>query len=144
MALSETLASCLMLAAYTYQVPAAVLVGIYRVEGGKVGQQVKNTNDTYELGPMQINTLWMKELAKHWNVPESTAKRLVRDDPCTNMGVAAWILRQHLQETKSLSTAIAYYHSRTPFRGQAYRKKVLNAMKKDGLLTPPSTQLAER
>jgi len=97
---------------------------------------------------MQINTIWMKELASHWNVPESTAKRLVRDDACTNMGVAAWILRQHLQETKSLSQAIAHYHSRTPFRGQSYRKKVLTAMKRDGLLTDtqsrPTTKLAGR
>lgn len=148
MALTQTLASCLMLAAHNYQVPAAVLVGIYRVEGGKVGQQVGNTNGSFDLGPMQINTIWMKELAGHWNVPESTAKRLVRDDACTNMGVAAWILRQHLQETKSLSQAIAHYHSRTPFRGQSYRKKVLTAMKKDGLLTDakasPPTRVSQR
>lgn len=147
MAIAQALASCLMLAAYNYQVPAAVLVGIYKVEGGKVGQEVRNTNGSYDLGPMQINTIWMKELSGHWNVPESTAKRLVRDDACTNMGVAAWILRRHLQETGSLAKAIAHYHSRTAFRGHSYRKKVITAMQKNGLLKPASAsspQLAGR
>lgn len=148
MALTQALASCLMLAAYNYQVPAAVLLGIYKVEGGQVGQQVLNSNGSYDLGPMQINTIWMRELSSYWKVPENTAKRLVRDDACTNMGVAAWILRQHLQETGSLSVAIAHYHSRTPFHGSKYRNKVITAMRRDGLLTPsapPSTtKLAER
>ncbi len=147
MVLTQTLASCLMLAAYNYQVPAAVLLGIYKVEGGKVGQQVGNTNGSYDLGPMQINTIWMRELSNYWKVPESTAKRLVRDDACTNMGVAAWILRRHLQETGNLATAIAHYHSRTPFHGSKYRKKVITAMQQSGLLTPAppkTTQLAGR
>lgn len=136
MPLAQTLASCLMLAAYNYQVPAAVLVGIYKVEGGNVGQQVMNTNGSFDLGPMQINTIWMKELSSYWKVPESTAKRLVRDDACTNMGVAAWILRRHLEETGSLAKAIAHYHSRTPFHGTKYRTKVIMAMQKNGLLKP--------
>ena len=63
MATSTVLAACLMLASQTYSVPPAVLVGIYKVEGGKVGQEVRNTNGSYDLGPMQINTLWIPELA---------------------------------------------------------------------------------
>jgi hypothetical protein len=52
-----------------------------------------NDNGSYDLGPMQINTIWLPELAQSWGVSESTAYKWVRDDPCTNMGVAAWILR---------------------------------------------------
>jgi hypothetical protein len=148
MPLAHALASCLILASYNYQVPAAVLVGIYKVEGGRVGQEVRNTNGSYDLGPMQINTIWMKELAQYWNVPQSTAKRLVRDDACTNMGVAAWILRRHYQETGNLASAIAHYHSRTPLHGHKYRRKVILAMQKNGLLkpgdAPPAPKLAER
>lgn len=132
--MSKVLAACLMMAAQTYNVPPAVLVGIYNVEGGRVGQQVRNDNGTYDLGPMQINTLWMPELAEYWGVSKATAKKWVRDDPCTNMGVSAWILRQHLNETKSLSKAIAQYHSRTPHLGSNYRRKVVNAMERQGLL----------
>ena len=138
--MSQVLAACLMLAAQTYAVPPAVLVGIYQVEGGKVGQAVRNTNDTYDLGPMQINTIWMPELAKEWGVSEASAKKWVRDDPCTNMGVAAWILRGHIEETKSLSQAIAHYHSRTPHIGSRYKAKVVTAMRNKGLIKDSATR----
>ena len=106
---TEALASCLILAAQTYNVPPAVLYGIYKVEGGKVGMANRNTNGTYDLGPMQINTVWLKELTKHWRVNQKTAIHWLQNDECTNVGGAAWILRSHLDETKSLPKDIAYY-----------------------------------
>ena len=134
MATSTLLAACIMMASQTYTVPPALLVGIYKAEGGRVGQEVKNTNGSYDLGPMQINTLWMPELAKRWNVSEKTARIRVRDDTCTNVNVAAWILRKHLKETRNLSKALEYYHSRTPKFGKKYKKRVINLMHKHGLL----------
>ncbi len=135
MLVSKIFASCLLLAAQTYSVPPAVLLGIYHVEGGKVGQEIgPNNNGSYDLGPMQINTSWLPDLASRWNVTEATARNWVRDDPCTNVGVSAWILRRHLNETGSLPRAIAHYHSRTPEYGTSYRAKVINAMEKQGLI----------
>ena len=132
--MSKILAACLMMASQTYSVPPAVMVGIMQVEGGQVGQQVLNTNGSYDLGPMQINTIWVPRLANYWGVTEATAKRWIRDDPCTNMGVSAWILRRHMNETGSLSKAIAYYHSRTPSLGYSYKNRVVSAMRKSGLI----------
>lgn len=132
--MTKVIAACLLLAAQTYNIPPAVMIGIMTVEGGKVGQAVRNTNNTYDLGPMQINTIWVPQLADHWGVNENTARNWIQNDACTNMGVSAWILRQHLNETKSLSKSIAYYNSRTPHIGQKYRKKVYNAMRKQGLV----------
>lgn len=134
MAATKILAACIMMAAQTHDVPPALLVGIYKAEGGKVGQQVKNTNGSYDLGPMQINTIWMPELAKHWGVSEETAKKQVRDDACINVDVAAWILRGHLTRTNNLSTALQHYHSRTPKFGKKYKERVIDHMKKNGLL----------
>ena len=68
--MSKVLAACLMMASQTYSVPPAVMVGIMQVEGGRVGQQVLNTNGSYDLGPMQINTIWVPRLAKYWGVSE--------------------------------------------------------------------------
>ena len=94
--------------------------------GGRVGQAVgPNKNGTYDLGPMQINEVWMSELAGQWGVSKDTARKWVKDDPCTNVGVSAWILRTHLDETRDLSRAIAHYHSRTPHLGGAYKHKVI-------------------
>lgn len=137
MATTKVIAACLMLAAQTYSVPPAVLVGIYKAEGGKVGQEVPNKNGSYDLGPMQINTIWMPELAKKWGVNKATARKWVRDDACTNVGVSAWILRSHLDETKSLSQAIAHYHSRTPVHGTRYKKRVIDIMQDSGLVKKP-------
>ncbi len=132
--IGSALATCIFLAAQTYSVPPAVLVGIMHVEGGKVGQQVKNTNKSYDLGPMQINTIWIPELAKHWRVSKTTAKKWVRDDGCINVAVSAWILRQKTNESGSLYKGIAHYHSKTPSIGGRYRKKVFMEMHKRGLL----------
>ncbi len=136
MAASKILAACLMLASQTYSVPSAVLVGIYKVEGGEIGQEVKNTNGSHDLGPMQINTVWLPKLADKWGVNQSTAHKWVRDDACTNVGVAAWILKEHINETGSLSQAIAHYHSRTKRHGARYQKKVLSILKENGLVKP--------
>ena len=70
MSVSTVLAACMMLAAQTYEVPPALLVGIYKAEGGKAGLEVSNTNGTFDLGPMQINTIWIttvKDNMSHTN-----------------------------------------------------------------------------
>lgn len=132
---AQALAACLMLASQAYDVPPAVMVGIMHVEGGKVGQQVgPNINGTFDLGPMQVNTRWLPTLASAWKVDKKTALRLVRDDGCVNVRVAAWILRQKIDEAGSLYKGIAYYHSATPGIGTRYAAKVIGVMKKKGLI----------
>ena len=134
MTITTVMTACLVLAAQTYSVPSAVLLGIYQVEGGRVGQEVQNKNGSYDLGPMQINTIWLPELSKKWGVSKATARKWVRDDACTNVGVSAWILRSHLNETNSLSQAIAHYHSRTPSYGTRYKEKVIRVLQDRGLV----------
>lgn len=126
---TAALLSCLLLAASTYSVPPAVLLGIMTVEGGAVGQEVgPNRNGTYDLGPMQINTIWIPELAEHWQVDEATAQEWVRDDGCVNINVAAWILRGRINKTGHLVKGIAHYHSATPKYGVPYANRVLDAI----------------
>ncbi len=122
---ARMIAACVFLAANTYKVPPAALMGIYQIEAGKLGQEVGNKNGSADLGPMQINTIWIPELSRRWGVSTETARRLVRDDACTNVGVAAWILRQHLDESGNIAQAIAHYHSRTPLYGHSYKSKVV-------------------
>lgn len=132
---AQALAACLMLASQTYQVPPAVMVGIMHVEGGRVGQQVgPNSNGTYDLGPMQVNTRWIPQLARAWGVPNKTALRLVRDDGCINVRVSAWILKQKIEDAGSLYGGIAYYHSATPGIGTRYAAKVIGVMERKGLI----------
>ncbi len=132
---AQALAACLFMAANTYQVPPAVMIGIMQVEGGHIGQAVgPNFNGTYDLGPMQVNTRWMPQLAQLWHVNETTARTWVRDDGCVNLHVAAWILKQKMIETGSLYGGIAHYHSATPSMGSHYAAKVIAVMDRKGLV----------
>lgn len=148
---AHVLAACLLLSARTYDVPPAVMLGIMHVEGGRVGQQVgPNKNNTYDLGPMQVNTRWIPDLAKAWNVDVKTAHKIVRDDGCVNVRVAAWILSQKIRDAGSLFGGIAYYHSATPNLGAPYAAKVIRTMEKKGLIKrdyakgPAKTYIAQK
>lgn len=133
----QMLAICIFTAAQTYAVPPSVILGILNVEGGKIGQAIVNTNNTYDLGPMQINTIWIPELSRFWGVRQYEAMRLVRDDACINIGVGAWILRTKMNQTGSLVQGIAHYHSATPKLGNKYRQKVVSAMERYRLVRRP-------
>lgn len=138
----QALALCIFTAAQTYAVPPSALLGILNVEGGRIGQAVRNTNGTYDLGPMQINTIWIPQLARYWGVSEAHATREVRDNACINIGVGAWILRSKVNETGNLYKGIAWYHSATPHLGHNYQRKVINAMQRYRLVRQPDDLLA--
>ena len=124
-----------MMAANSFQVPPQALVAIMQVEGGHVGQAAgPNFNGTYDLGPMQVNTRWLPELARMWKVNDRTARAWVRDDGCVNVHVAAWILRHKMDESGSLWGGIAAYHSATPAIGGPYATKVIAVMDRKGLV----------
>jgi soluble lytic murein transglycosylase-like protein len=125
-----------MMASNTYNVPPQVMIGILNVEGGHIGQAVgPNVNGTYDLGPMQVNTRWLPDLSRYWGIDQQTAKQWVRDDGCINLHVAAWILRQKLDEAGgNLFQGIARYHSATAGVGDRYAYKVIAAMDRQGLI----------
>ncbi len=84
---------------------------------------------------MQINTVWVPEVARRNNLSEKQAYKQLRSDICFNVDTAAWILKSHLEETQNLKQAIAQYHSRTPEIGKAYKKRVLAKLENYGLVS---------
>lgn len=138
---AQALAMCIFAASQTYAIPPAVILGVLKVEGGKVGMASPNKNGTHDLGMMQINTIWIPQLAQYWGVPKNVAMKYVRDDACVNIGVGAWILRTKMDQTGSLYDGIAHYHSATPHLGTKYRKKVISAMQRYRAVKQPSDLL---
>jgi hypothetical protein len=137
----QTLAACLLMAAHTYQVPPAVMIGIMHVEGGRVGEEVgPNSNGTFDLGPMQVNSRWVPDLAKYWKVDQKTARSWIRDNGCVNVHVAAWILKQKIGEAGYLYGGIARYHSATPQMGRKYATRVIDVMERKGLIKHDEAQ----
>ncbi|MGL4857523.1 lytic transglycosylase domain-containing protein, partial [Plesiomonas sp.] len=53
---------CIAKASQLYSVPGILLKAISQVEGGKKWTISKNSNGSYDLGPMQINTIHLPRL----------------------------------------------------------------------------------
>lgn len=112
---------CVQEAATHYGVDVRLVRAILRIEGGRVGLRKANVNGTYDLGPMQINTLWLPRL-RALGVDES---RLVWDY-CANVAVGAWILAREMKSaaaapnTPEFWRSVGRYHSRTPRHNTRY------------------------
>lgn len=113
--------TCVVEAAMEYNVPANVLLALAEKEGGKPGQWVRNTNGTYDVGPMQFNSAYLKELMPH-GIFESD----VAAEGCYPYHLAAWRIRDHIRNDKGdLWTRVANYHSRTPSVNAVYRADLI-------------------
>jgi len=123
---------CVQLAADRYGVPVGLIRAILKVEGGKVGQAVLNTNGSEDLGPMQINTIWLPRLAEY-----GITREQLQHDRCINILAGAWILSRQLQAADKLEGplqrrlwwGIGAYHSRTPKHNVKYALRVWQAMR---------------
>ena len=117
--------SCLLAAASAHRVPPAVLVILLNVEGGKLGRVSANTNGTVDIGPMQVNEIWLQELSRHWRAPVGMTFLALRDNFCANAEAGAYILRKGLDEAHGdFWSGVGIYHSHDPGYKAAYLRKV--------------------
>lgn len=80
-------AACYEEAAQRYGVPETLLRAIAQTESGENDRALnRNKNGTLDIGRMQINSGWLRQLSRYG----ITERRLV--EPCTNVMVGAWIL----------------------------------------------------
>jgi hypothetical protein len=121
-----TIRACILSAAQLYREPPALLLIILNVEGGTLGAVSQNTNGTVDIGPMQVNQIWVPTVAAHWDASKDATFAALRDNFCANVEAGAWILRQGLDEAHGdLWGAVAYYHSHNPEYQQQYLMSVL-------------------
>lgn len=78
-----------------------------------------------DIGLMQINTVWMSQLARYG----ITRDALLRD-ACLNVMVGAWILAQQQAKFGNTWYAVGAYHSQTPALNQRYAHRVFTALQK--------------
>lgn len=108
---------CAIEAAVKYEIPANLMLAVVEKEGGKPGQWVLNSNGTHDVGSMQFNTAYLRDLARHGITANDVAA-----DGCYPFDLAAWRLRGHIKNDKGdLWTRAANYHSRTPEHNAKYR-----------------------
>lgn len=132
---------CLQQASAQYAVHPAILLAILMVEGGTVGRSSQpNRNGTYDIGPFQINSIHLPELARL-----GVSEAALRNDGCLNASVAARHLRRvltpgvlaRIQDEESYMRALARYHSASPEKNAAYAEKLREAffeLKRHGAL----------
>ena len=124
------LQSCILGAARVHDVPPAAMVVLLMVEGGRLGMRSPNANGTGDLGPFQVNEVWLPKIARYWDVPEAEARRLVRDDLCSNADAASWIFGMNLRDSGGdLWQGVARYHSMNPSLQGLYLSKALRAVR---------------
>lgn len=117
---------CSVIAAVKYDVPANIVLAVAELENGKPGRFMRNTNGTYDVGPMQFNTGYLAELARYGITPEDVARA-----GCYSYELAAWRLRGHLRnDTGDVWTRAANYHSRTPKFNALYRARLIRSARK--------------
>jgi len=122
----DTIRACILAAARLYQEPPALLLIILNVEGGTLGAVSDNTNGTVDIGPMQVNQIWVPSIAGHWHASKDATFQALRDSFSANVEAGAWILRQGLDEAHGdLWGGVAYYHSHNPEYQQRYLLSVL-------------------
>ncbi len=129
---------CVLDAARISGMPVAALFAILATEGGKTGEALSNKNGTWDLGPFQVNTVHLRELAAMGISPDA-----VLCDGRVNAHAAAWLLRKEYRRTGNLWQAIGAYHSRTPHRRDAYIRRVksnLERLKREGIVTLSSLE----
>lgn len=112
---------CVVEAAQTYNLPIRGLIALWLTEGGRTGMQNLNKNETYDFGPMQINTVWADKLAKDFNV---TSEMLTKDF-CWSVKAASYILRYEINLAGgNFWEGVGHYHSRTDSLKKAYIERV--------------------
>lgn len=120
---------CINAAAVTYHVPAKMILSVLNTEGGKAGMAKTNRNGSVDLGPMQINSVWLPTLARYGLKQED-----IQFDPCINVKVGTWILSQGIVQGKDYWKGIGNYHSHNNQFNMSYQIKVRKRYEKLSIL----------
>jgi hypothetical protein len=121
------------------------LVILLNVEGGALGHVSWNTNGTADIGPVQVNTANLPDVAAHWHATIADTYKAVRDNFCANVEAGAWILRRDLDEARGdFWEGVGYYHSHTPEHKTQYLRQVLRQILRLRALAEHAEKPAQR
>jgi soluble lytic murein transglycosylase-like protein len=111
--------ACWEEAAQRYGIDVRLLYAIAKTESGVNPRAInRNTNGSYDVGLMQINSSWFP-LLRRYGIDE---KQLF--DGCVSLHVGSWILAQNARRLGNAWEAVGAYNSRNPERRRAYALKV--------------------
>jgi soluble lytic murein transglycosylase-like protein len=88
----------------------------------------RNANGSVDYGVMQINSVHLPVLSQYGI---STATLM---QPCKNVYIAAWHLRQKMNKYGNTWAAVGAYHSETPALRDRYAQQIADILRKWNLL----------
>ena len=129
--LAQTVAACIVTAATAYHLPPAIIASVLAVEGGIEGSRVHDANGTDDLGPAQINSIWIDAVAKAAQTSPEEAEHRLQWDGCFNIRVSAAILRHEIDAAGgAFWTGVGHYHSHEPDEARRYVDQVVAAARR--------------
>jgi hypothetical protein len=116
-------AFCFEEAGAQYGINPQILRAIAKVESNFNPKAVnRNSNGTFDVGLMQINSSWAATLGKErWNS---------LGDACSNTKTGAWILSMCMNKYGYTWKAIGCYNSQTPGKRDRYSRMVFNQLQR--------------
>jgi hypothetical protein len=120
----QEIARCIREAATGSQWLEKTLWGLRDQEAGWIGAEVRNTNGSHDLGPLQVNSWWVPRIASITGRPEAHVRSWLRNDACFNAQAARWIFLSGLAATRDYWEAVGVYHSPTRWRQRRYAVSV--------------------
>jgi soluble lytic murein transglycosylase-like protein len=88
----------------------------------------KNANGSTDYGLMQINSVHLPTLALY-GISTNTLM-----EPCKNVYIAAWHLRQQMNKYGNTWQAVGAYHSETPSLRDQYAQQIVGILRKWNLI----------
>jgi hypothetical protein len=89
---------CSIAAAVKYEIPANIVLAVAEKEGGKPSQWVSNSDGSHDVGTLQFNTAYLRDLAQY-----GITARDVATAGCYPYDLAAWRLRGHGQRRAGMN-----------------------------------------
>ncbi|MGF7129324.1 soluble lytic murein transglycosylase-like protein [Paraburkholderia sp. EB58] len=89
----------------------------------------KNANGSTDYGVMQINSIHLPTLAQY-GISSNTLM-----EPCKNVYIAAWHLRQQMNKYGNTWQAVGAYHSETPALRDQYAQQIVGILRKWNLIS---------
>ena len=105
------------------------VLSVMKTEGGHVGEYSRNANGSYDIGPMQVNTVHLPELSKIYGIPQAAMSKLLAYNGCFNVAIGAWLLRKRTNEAAgNFWYGIGRYHSAAKADANKYILRVHGVM----------------
>lgn len=117
-------------AAYQGVNPLVLRAVAWRESKGDGAAINRNANGSIDIGQLQINSIHFPDLARH-GIPHRALA-----DPCVNVFVAAWLLKQKMVKYGNTWQAIGAYHSESPKHRDAYARSIQQILVGWGELQP--------